>query len=332
MSDTQENQDTGAPETATPDKTPVKAPKKEPVKKAPKNATADAGPRVIKLKDIILPGEWNREKLTKIPELAHSIKEIGLTCALTVVAAKDQPGKYVLCDGRRRYAALQEAKIQDVPVNVLPEMNETQARLASIAANENREENNPYEKALTFESLAADGVKNRDIAKACGKTEGYVSQHRSILRTPDYVQKAIRAGQLPPSATRILVKMNYEDDQAFYDKVAEAMIAGSINMEDAAEKINFYLKKKDEASDNEGKKKKSAAKTKAEKKRGPTVRIPDYSDKDVVKQMEALPKTKAQEYLTYFAEKLAKTSSKVKSAYNQGVLHGIEISYKLRGE
>jgi ParB/RepB/Spo0J family partition protein len=320
MTDTQENAATGAPETPPP-------------KKPPKEKEAATGPRVVKLKDILLPEDWNREKLTKISELAQSIKDIGLTSALTVLLSKEHPGKYILRDGRRRYAALHEAKIAEAPVNVLPEMDETKARLVSIAANENREENNPYEKALTFESLAADGVKNRDIAKACGKTEGYVSQHRAILRTPDYVQKAIRAGHLPASATRILVKLNYEEDQAFYDKVAEAMIAGTMNLEDAAEKIDYHLSQKEaKESGGKGKGKKSAAKTKAEKRRGPTVRIPDYADKEVIKQMEALPKTEANKYLVHFADKLSKTISKVKSAYNQGVLHGIEISYKLRGE
>lgn len=325
MTDTPETEATGVPETPPPKEKPAKAPKEK------ETAT---GPRIVKLKDILLPEDWNREKLTKISELAQSIKDIGLTSALTVLLSKEHPGKYILRDGRRRYAALLEAKITEVPVNVLPEMTETKARLVSIAANENREENNPYEKALTFESLAADGVKNRDIAKACGKTEGYVSQHRTILRTPDYVQKAIRAGHLPASATRILVKLNYEEDQAFYDKIAEAMIEGSLNLEDAAEKIDFHLEQKEAKESGKGKDKgkKSAAKTKAEKRRGPTVRIPDYADKEVVKQMEALPKTEANKYLVHFADKLSKTSSKVKSAYNQGVLHGIEISYKLRAE
>jgi hypothetical protein len=213
-------------------------------------------------------------------------------------------------------------------------MTPTAAYLVSLVANENRENNNAHELALAFERLATEGIKNRDIAKACGKTEGYVSQHRAILRTPDYVQKAIRNEQLPPSATRILVKLNYEEDQAFYDKIATAMIDGTVNLEDAAEKIDFYIAKKDAAAEgkSKGKGKKSAAKTKAEKRRGPTVRIPDYADKEVIKQMEALPKTEANKYLVHFADKLSKTSSKVKSAYNQGVLHGIEISYKLRGE
>jgi hypothetical protein len=151
------------------------------------------------------------------------------------------------------------------------------------------------------------------------------------LRAPDYVQKAISSGKLPPSTTRTLGKLDPEEDKAFYDKVAASMIAGTMRNEDANEKIDYYLTKKKGESDKKGSGK-SAAKTKAEKRRGPTVRIPDYADKEVIKQMESLPKTEANTYLVHFAEKLAKTSSKVKSAYHQGVLHGIEISYKLRGE
>jgi ParB/RepB/Spo0J family partition protein len=320
MSETPETPATGASE-----ETPAKPPK------APKNTGAVG--MVVKLKDIILPDDWNREKLTNIPSLAQSIKEVGLINSLTVIPAEDKPGKYILRDGRRRYAALQEAKITEAAVNILPAMTPTVAYLVSLVANENRENNNAHELALAFEKLVAEGMKNRDIAKACGKTEGYVSQHRAILRTPDYVQKAIRNGALPPSATRLLVKLNYEEDQAFYDKIAEAMIDGSVNLEDAAERIDLHLEQKEAKESGKGKKgKKSAAKTKAEKRRGPTIRIPDYADKEVVKQMEALPKTEANKYLVHFADKLAKTSSKVKSAYNQGVLHGIEISYKLRAE
>lgn len=323
MTETPETTATGAPE--KPPKTAKTPPKKDKEKPL-------TGVQMVKLKDIVLPDDWNREKLTKISELAASIKDIGLANALTVLPDNEHPGKYLLRDGRRRYAALQEAKITEAPVNVLGEMTPERARLLSIAANENREDNNPYEKALAFERAAADGSTNQEIAKLCGKTAGYVSQHRSILRTPDKVQKAIRDGKLAPSATRILLKMNYEEDQEFYDKVAEMLIDGSISMEDAAEKVDFYLTKKEEKEKGSGKKKKSAAKTKAEKKRGPSVRVPDYADKDVLKMMSPITKTDANQWLQHYAEKLAKTISKVKSAYHQGVLHGIEISYGLRGE
>lgn len=323
MSDTPENAATGAPETPPPAKT-------KPSKTLPTKDGDALGPRTVKLKDIILPDDWNREKLTKIAELAQSIKEVGLITALSVMPAEGS-NKYILVDGRRRYAALQEAKISDANVTVLPAKSPTEAYLAALVANENRESNNAHELALAFEKLVAEGKKNRDISKACGKTEGYVSQHRAILRTPDYVQKAIRNGDLPPSATRILVKLNYEEDQAFYDKIATAMIEGNINLEEAAVKVDMHLEQKEGKESGKGKKK-SAAKTKAEKRRGPTIRVLDYADKEVLKQMEPLPKTEANKYLQHFADKLSKTSSKVKSAYNQGVLHGIEISYKLRGE
>lgn len=327
MFDTPETSVTVAPETEAP--TVKKTVPKPKPKSAKEIMVFDT--HALKLKNIILPDDWNREKLTNIPALAQSIKDVGLINALTVIPAPDRAGKFILRDGRRRFAALQEAKITEAAVNVLPEMTPTKAYLISLVANENRESNNAHELALAFERLATEGVKNRDIAKACGKTEGYVSQRRAILRTPDYVQKAIRSEKLPPSAVRLLVKMNYEEDRAFYDKIAAAMIDGAISLEDAGDKIDFHLAKKEEAASGK-KSKKNAAKTKAEKKRGPTVRIPDYSAKEVVKQMEALPKTEASKYLVYFAEKLSKTSSKVKSAYHQGVLHGIEISYKLRGE
>jgi ParB/RepB/Spo0J family partition protein len=331
MTDTPETEGTAVPEETSAPASEKKA------KSKPKAKTdvpvANAAPNTTwKLKDIILPEDWNREKLTNISGLAQSIKEVGLVTALSV-RPSDNPNKVILVDGRRRYAALQEAKITEANVTVLPTMDATEAYLLALVANEGRESNNAYELAMAFEKLVADGKKNRDIAKAIDKTEGYISQHRAILRTPNYVQKAIKSGQLPPSATRILVKLNYEEDQGFYDKVAEAMIAGSISIEDAAEKIDLYNEKKAEKEAGEAKKgKKSAAKTKAEKKRGPALKIPDYADKDILKQMEPLPKTEANKYLQHFADRLLKTSSKVKSAYNQGVLHGIEISYKLRGE
>lgn len=329
MTDTPETEGTAVSEETSAPAT-EKKPKAKPKPKAEVPAVNVAPNTTWKLKDIILPDDWNREKLTNIAGLAQSIKEVGLVTALSV-RPSDNPNKVILVDGRRRYAALQEAKITEANVTVLPVMDNTEAYLLALVANEGRESNNAYELALAFEKLSAEGKKNRDIAKAIDKVEGYVSQHRAILRTPNFVQKAIKSGQLAPSATRILVRLNYEEDQSFYDKIAEAMIVGSVSIEDAAEKIDLYNEKKKEAG--EGKKgKKSAAKTKAEKKRGPSLKIPDYADKDVLKQMEPLPKTEANKYLQHFADRLLKTSSKVKSAYNQGVLHGIEISYKLRGE
>lgn len=329
MSDTPVTQDPGTPE--TPAEAPPPTPEK--AKKAPKaEKVVGAICTVAKLKDLQLPQNWNREKLTNIANLAQSIKSVGLVTALSVKSIPGSPGKYEIVDGARRFAALQENKAAEANITILPEMDPADSELASLAANACREDNNPWEMACAFDRAVSNGKTNKDIAHSLGKSDGHVSQYRGILRTPDSVQKAIKVGKLPPSVTRILLKLNYEDDQVFYDKIVEAMLGG-LSLEDAAEKVDFHLAKKEAKAEGEGKsKKKSAAKTKAEKRRGPTVRIPDYADKEVAKKMEALPKKEAQEYLVHFADKLTKTSSKVKSAYHQGVLHGIEISYKLRGE
>jgi ParB family transcriptional regulator, chromosome partitioning protein len=294
------------------------------------------GLSVIKIKDVILPDDWNREKLNGVAGLAQSIKGSGLINPLTVIPVKETPGKYLLRAGRRRFAALQELKRTEVPVNILPDMTPGQARLMSLAENENRQGHNPYELALAYERLVADGYSHKEIALNCGnKTEGHVSQYRGILRTPDYIQKAVRDEKIPVSATRLLLKLDYETDKMLYDGVAQGLIDKTLSLEDAGDQIDGYLSKKETQAEASGKGKparKSGAKTKAEKKRGAKIRITDYSGKDVLKKISPLPKREVQDRLILLSKKLEKTSNKKNVAALQSGIREIEFCFNLRNE
>ena len=288
----------------------------------------------IKLKDINLTEYWNRDTLTNIPALARSIKQVGLTTALTVMKTV-KPGKYDLLAGRRRYAALQELGITEAYAVILEPLDELSRRKVALAENTVREAMNPFEIARECEWMASQGgMKNKDIAAlipigASGTaSEGSVSQYRAIMRAPEYVQEAIRTGNMAPSVTRILGRLKYDEDQAIYDKIAASLIDGTLTTAAAEDRIIRYLDRKNQVEGTPTKK--SGAKTKAAaKRRGPALKVTDYSDREVFNRMSPISKTQAQKEMMLEAEKLSRTNDKRKIAFIQGVLRGMEKAFKL---
>lgn len=287
----------------------------------------------VKVSDIVLPNDWNREKLGNISALVQSIRLLGQITAVTVMPVDDKPGKYLLLDGRCRFAALQELKIPTIAVSVLGKMSDTERRSRALAANMTQRPNNPYEVALECEFLATQGLTHKEIALCVGgKSEGYVSQHRGILKLPNNVQKAIRDGKLPPTVARVLLRLDPEEHAAMYAKVVDALLGGETTVEDASNMIDVYIAKCEVKSGSKKSAEKGAsAKTRAEAKlKGPSVKLPDYSEPDYVKQMVLRPKADLQAGLIATADKLGRTSNPTKRAEFRGILKGIEFAASFR--
>jgi len=291
----------------------------------------------ISLKDIILPSDWNREKLGDIKGLVQSIKVKGQKVAITVRSHPNKKDKVILIDGRRRYAALSEAGIKEAIISYSEEKDDTEAFLTSLVTNLAREDNNPWEISCGFQK-GIDAKKTvKYMAQICGKSEGYVSQHLAAQRIHKKLQNALKVEKIPLSMVRHFARLDYKEDQAFYDRLIEYALEG-MTAQDIGDKIDIFMDRKAKTAPKPTGGAKSAGKEKdkaapkekkappAKKKPGPKVKVTDYADPEVRKLVKMVSKDKALEWMEYFGEKLISTNSARKREYFQGVLEGLEIS------
>lgn len=336
---TMQNDDTTTPVAATPKPTPAEptAPKKK--EAAPKKETAltRVSNFTVSLTDIELPGHWNREKPGNLGVLQTSLKTVGQIVAMVVRPHPTKKGKYLLVDGRRRYMALQELKVKEAVVtfsNGEIEMD----RLKALIANTNREGHNPLEIALEYSAAKESGMNNRDIARACGVSEGYVSQHLALIELDATVQKAIAKEAITLSQARVLNKVNTEEHSTYFYKLFDKMLNG-MDAQSADEDAKAYLdryaqKEKEKAAAKKAKDKAEGKPPKNEapekKKPGrPETKIPDYEDRKA--DISLVNKTTLLGYMNGTAERLSRATADKTKWQLKGILIGLEMAAGLRG-
>jgi ParB family chromosome partitioning protein len=124
--------------------------------------------------------------------------------------------RYVVVNGCRRLAAAHKFGRTDLAVVV----NDTIARdritliSASIAENVDRQDFDVIEEAKAVAALVAECGRADEAAKRLHKTEGWVSQRRSLLALAPELQTALRRGELALREARSLARVPQEQQVA----------------------------------------------------------------------------------------------------------------------
>src|SRR5450432_1707439 len=166
-----------------------------------KSGTTETGPLKIPKRgrvmvDItsLIPDEKNERKVfRRIPELAATIKAVGIIDPPTVVPMDD--GRYKITTGERRWRAAKEAGLKQIPVIIGDAEDERVRRAKSLISNIQREDLVALELAQALQDMKDDNpdVKtNRDLAAQIGKSEQWVGQMLKILELPEEAREKIR--------------------------------------------------------------------------------------------------------------------------------------------
>ena len=143
--------------------------------------------------------EPNREQPRKnfnqesLEELSESIKTYGI---IQPIVVSKEDGYYAIIAGERRWRAAKLAGLEEVPA-IIRESDEQTNREISLIENIQREDLNPYEKALGIRSLMDKyGMTQEEVSKKIGKSRSSVSNTVRILYlTPD-VLELVKQGKL----------------------------------------------------------------------------------------------------------------------------------------
>jgi ParB family chromosome partitioning protein len=140
----------------------------------------------------LLASKINPRLAIEAGDLAKSIAAEGVLVPLIV--RRVGPARYTILAGHRRAAAAKIAGLADVPCIVEDKATAPRDALIHLVENEQRENLRPVEKAIAVRAaLAESGGKQRDLAKASGKSEKWVSMFNTIGKYYEQQSEEIKA-------------------------------------------------------------------------------------------------------------------------------------------
>ena len=159
-----------------------------------------------------------------LAELADSIRTHGIIQPLTV--RRLASGYYQIIAGERRWRAARLAGLQEVPVIVIEADDRTAAELAMIE-NLQREDLNPMEEAVGFQSLIETyHMTQEEAASRVGKSRSAVTNALRLLTLTPSVAKLVEEGKLSAGHARALLPLS----PSLQEKAAEAVVSGGLSV------------------------------------------------------------------------------------------------------
>ena len=138
-----------------------------------------------------------------LQELSESISVHGLIQPLTV--RETEPGYYQIIAGERRWRASRMAGLGEVPVVVI-EADDCKAMELALIENLQRQDLNPVEEALGYQSLIEEyGLTQEDAAKRVGKSRPAVANALRLLALSPEILEMLRSGKLTAGHARAVL-------------------------------------------------------------------------------------------------------------------------------
>lgn len=142
-----------------------------------------------------------------LEELAQSIKEYGLIQPI-VVSKKD--GYYSIVAGERRWRASKIAGLTEIPA-IIREDDERVNTEISLIENMQREDLNPYEKALGIRTLIDNyGLSQEIVAKKLGKSRSTIANWVRVLNLEPRVLEMVKEGKISEGYCKALLMLPLE--------------------------------------------------------------------------------------------------------------------------
>ena len=164
----------------------------------------------------------------ELQALADSITVHGIIQPLTV---REMPnGYYQIIAGERRWRAARMANLSDVPA-VIIEADDKKAMELALIENLQRQDLNPLEEALGYQSLLSDyGLTQEEAAQRVGKSRPAVANALRLLGLCPEVQERVRKGELSAGHARAILQLKSEKKQ---QEAAQKIVALGLSVRQA---------------------------------------------------------------------------------------------------
>ena len=164
----------------------------------------------------------------ELQALADSISVHGVIQPLTV---RELPsGYYQIIAGERRWRAARQAGLSEVPVVVI-EADDKKAMELALIENLQRQDLNPVEEALGYQSLINEyGLTQEETAARVGKSRPAVANALRLLSLCDEVLELLKTGAITAGHARAILTLKSEKKQL---EAAKKIMALSLSVRQA---------------------------------------------------------------------------------------------------
>ena len=210
-----------------------------------KNSVAE----MIRLSSIEPRKDQPRKTFEKeaLEALAGSISKFGVLQPIVVREVLGSAGNYEIIAGERRWRAAKLAGLTEIPAVVI-DGDELKAAQVSIIENVQREDLNPVEEAMAYDTLIDKfGLKQDEVAAQVGKSRSAIANMLRLLDLPDEVLELLRDGQLTTGHARTLLGLDKEENML---PLANKIIENGMSVrevENAVKKLNAISDEEAEA-------------------------------------------------------------------------------------
>ena len=164
----------------------------------------------------------------ELQALAQSIENHGVIQPLTVRARSN--GYYQIIAGERRWSASRQAGLNEIPAIVM-EVDDKKAMELALIENLQRQDLNPVEEAMGYQSLMNDyGLTQEEAAGRVGKSRPAVANALRLLNLCPEVLDKVRSGALSAGHARAVLSLKTEKLQK---EAAQKIIALGLSVRQA---------------------------------------------------------------------------------------------------
>ena len=145
-----------------------------------------------------------------LDQLAATIEKHGLIQPIAVTNDPDEPDRFIIVAGERRFRAFQKLGKETIPAI------QTSGATDEIALIENiqRENLHPLEEARALANLIEKhGYRQEDVAEVIGKSRPTVNELLRLISLPILIQEECRMFDIPKSTLVALSRMRSEKEQ-----------------------------------------------------------------------------------------------------------------------
>jgi ParB family chromosome partitioning protein len=192
--------------------------------------------------DLIIPNRHQpRQNFDEesIKELAQSIKENGLINPITVT--KIEGNKYEIIAGERRYRACKYLGWKEIDAIIKNNVDDNKKMITALIENIQREDLNPYEKAMAYKKMIEMGLTQQEISEHCGKSKASISNTLRLLELDEEIIEGLKNGLITEGHARALLQIpDIEEREKIYNKI----ISEKLNVREVEEYSKTYYQTK----------------------------------------------------------------------------------------
>lgn len=178
-----------------------------------------------------------RFEQASLVELATSIREHGVIQPVIVAERPDQPQRFWLIAGERRWRAARQAGLSVVPA-VVREASSQQLLELALVENLQRDDLSPLEEAAAFTTLIDQfSLTQARVAYRVGKSRSAVANAVRLLGLPLKVKAALNDRMISAGHARALLGLESDQDRC---RALDLIVARELNVRQAEELVRRW--------------------------------------------------------------------------------------------